>query len=142
MSTRVGLEIEPVISALTATADAEIVLLATSSGAPVVSLNDLAADVHVSTVGPKLKGYCELGTDVVEAAQLVATDSPQQIEAYAKRYFLQDKVHGAGSPISEQSMPGPMVCGARCSCLQAWPGQRCSSRRHAESAHAADSIIR
>jgi len=90
MSTRIGLEIEPVTSAPAATADAEIVLLATSSGVPVVSFNDLAADVHVSTVGPKLKEYCELGTDVVEAAQLVATDSPQQIEAQGERHFLHD----------------------------------------------------
>ncbi len=88
MSARVGLEIQPVASARDAAADAEIVLLATSSGAPVVSLNDLAANVHVSTVGPKFKGYCELDADVVDAAQLVATDSPQQIESHGEHHFL------------------------------------------------------
>lgn len=90
MSIRIGLEIEPVASAAQAVAGAEIVLLATSAGEPVVSLNDLAADVHVSTVGPKFKGYSELGADVVESANLVATDSPQQIEAQGERHFLHD----------------------------------------------------
>lgn len=88
MSIRIGLEVEPVASAAQAVAGAEIVLLATSAGTPVVSLNDLAADVHVSTVGPKFKGYCELGEDVVVSAHLVATDSPQQIESQGERHFL------------------------------------------------------
>lgn len=90
MSARIEVEIQPVASAPEAAGDAEIVLLATSSGVPVVSLDDLAADVHVSTVGPKLKGYCELGPDVVDAAQLVATDSPQQIESQGERHFLHE----------------------------------------------------
>ncbi len=88
MSTRLGLDVEPVGSAAEATADAEIVLLATSSGVPVISLTDLSADVHVSTVGPKYLGYSELGHEVVESAQLIATDAPQQIQSQGERHFL------------------------------------------------------
>jgi len=88
MSSRIGVEVEPAASPAEATRNAEIVLLATSSGSPVVALDDLAAGVHVSTVGPKYLGYAELGADVVESAQLVATDSPQQIQSQGEHHFL------------------------------------------------------
>lgn len=78
------------MAATKATDDAEIVLLATSSDEAVISLDDLAPDVHVSTIGPKLLGHSELAAETVASAQLVATDSPQQIEAQGERHFLHE----------------------------------------------------
>ena len=90
MSGRIGVSVETAPSAAEAVCGAEIVLLATSSGSPVIALEDLPPAAHVSTVGPKRAGFCELGADVVESAHIVATDSPQQIRSQGAGHFLHD----------------------------------------------------
>jgi ornithine cyclodeaminase len=69
-------------------ADADIVILATTSKSPVIQANWLKAGVHISTLGPRVKNRSEVGVDVVERASLIATDSPEQIAALGDPYFL------------------------------------------------------
>ncbi|HWT59901.1 MAG TPA: ornithine cyclodeaminase family protein [Rhizobium sp.] len=83
-----GLEVEPVGSVSEAVYEADIVICATTSQAPVLHARDLKPGAHVNTVGPKmLQGY-ELGLDVADAAAVIATDSPEQTRAYASPFFL------------------------------------------------------
>ncbi len=69
-------------SAEAAVRDRGIVVLATSSRAPVIEATWLAPGTHVTTVGPKQQHASEFGLDLVEAASVVVTDSPAQLHAY------------------------------------------------------------
>ena len=61
---------------------ADIVTLATNSPTPVIDANWLASVVHVTTLGPKQRGRAEFPPDLLEMADVIATDSLDQIDAY------------------------------------------------------------
>ncbi len=71
-----------------AVAGADIVLLATSSTTPVIEAGWVAAGAHVTTLGPKQTGAHECPADLAERAGLILTDSPAQIDAYPRPFFL------------------------------------------------------
>jgi ornithine cyclodeaminase/alanine dehydrogenase-like protein (mu-crystallin family) len=80
-----GLRIDAVSSAQEAVvgdAPATIVILATNSPVPVVETSQIPAGAYVTTLGPKQRGRAEFGVDLLERADLCATDSPAQIGAY------------------------------------------------------------
>lgn len=70
-------------SATAAVRDRDVVVLATTSTAPVLDAADLAPGTHVNTVGFKQTDRHEFGTDLLDAADLLVTDSPGQAAAYA-----------------------------------------------------------
>ncbi len=86
---RLGIRVTPVASAEEAVTDADIVVLATVSPTPVIRASWLKPGTHVTTVGPKSSREHELGFDVAERAAVIATDSPEQVAAYADPFFLQ-----------------------------------------------------
>ncbi len=88
MADLLGISARPADSAAEAIDGAEIALIATSSGQPVVSAEALAEVAHVTTVGPKFVGHHEMPLEAVEGADVVASDSPQQIHAHGKSHFL------------------------------------------------------
>ena len=69
-------------------ADADIVILATTSKSPVIQAGWLKAGAHINTLGPRAKSGSELGLDTASRASPIATDSPEQIAALADPYFL------------------------------------------------------
>lgn len=77
-----GVDCEVVDSAEDAARDKDLLVLATSSRTPVIERSWLAPGTHVTTVGPKQQGASEFGLDVVEAADVVVTDSLAQLHAY------------------------------------------------------------
>jgi ornithine cyclodeaminase len=85
---RTGVATAAATSAEEAVADADIVILATTSKSPVIQARWLKAGAHISTLGPRVKNRSEVGADVVERASLIATDSPEQIAALGDPYFL------------------------------------------------------
>jgi ornithine cyclodeaminase len=78
-----GVPAEPVDSAREAVAGADIVVLATTSVTPVLDAADLAPGTHVNAVGFKQTDRHEFGTDLLDRADLLVTDSPAQAAAYA-----------------------------------------------------------
>ncbi|MFS2180470.1 ornithine cyclodeaminase family protein [Rhizobium pisi] len=93
MERALGLEVVPVGSAREAVDDADIVIAATASRAPVIHAADLKPGVHINTVGPKTRDGYELGLDIADAATVIATDSPEQTRAYASPFFLAGSGH-------------------------------------------------
>ncbi len=88
MQAELGIEIRSADSVREAVSDADIVICATSSNQPVVNASDLKRSVHVNTVSQKtLDGY-ELGLDIADMANIIATDSSEQTRAYASPFFL------------------------------------------------------
>jgi ornithine cyclodeaminase/alanine dehydrogenase-like protein (mu-crystallin family) len=85
---RTGVATAAAASAEEAVGDADIVILATTSKIPVILASWLKAGVHINTLGPRVRNRSEVGTDVVERASLIATDSPEQIAALSDPYFL------------------------------------------------------
>lgn len=77
-----GVACEVVDSAEEAVREKDIVVLATRSRTPVIERDWLAPGTHVTTVGPKQQGASEFGLDLVEAADVVVTDSLAQLHAY------------------------------------------------------------
>lgn len=98
MSTRLGKTIQPVAAARDAVAGADLVLCATDSGSPVIETQWLARGTHVSTLGPKLADRHELPRDIGAIADVAATDSLAQLNAYPAPHFL------AGTPAAEHML--------------------------------------
>lgn len=93
MSTEMGLVVESVSSAEEAVRNADIVVCATTSTTPVICASWLKPGAHINTVGPKSAGRHELGLDVADAADFIATDSLEQVRAYADGFFLDGSPH-------------------------------------------------
>ncbi|MGW0433247.1 ornithine cyclodeaminase family protein [Micromonospora sp. NPDC003197] len=66
----------------TAVRGRDVVVLATDSPTPVISAADLDPGTHVNTVGFKQRGRAEFGLDLLDRADVLATDSLAQAGAY------------------------------------------------------------
>ncbi|WP_433391568.1 ornithine cyclodeaminase family protein [Micromonospora sp. KLBMP9576] len=77
-----GVPARAVSSARDAVRDRDVVVLATTAVTPVLDAADLAPGTHVNTVGFKQLDRHEFGTDLLDAADLLVTDSPAQAAAY------------------------------------------------------------
>lgn len=75
---------------------ADLVVLATDSPVPVIDPDWLAPGCFVSTLGPKQVGRAEFGPDLVDAVQLAATDSTDQLAGYLPPNIL------AGTPQADR----------------------------------------
>lgn len=93
MQRYLGLDIEAVDSAAEAVRGADIVICATSSSVPVLRAKDLKPGAHINTVGPKTIEGHEIDLDVAKMAHRIATDSPEQMRAYASPFFLSGTSH-------------------------------------------------
>lgn len=73
-----GLEVRPAESAWEAVRDAQVVVLATDSPTPVLEAAWLSPGTHVNCLGPKYRGRSEIGLDLLEGADWLACDFPEQ----------------------------------------------------------------
>ncbi|MFC4145404.1 ornithine cyclodeaminase family protein [Micromonospora mangrovi] len=80
--TELGVAARAVGTAAEAVADRDVVVLATTSTTPVLAAADLAPGTHVNVVGFKQADRHEFGTDLLDAAEVLVTDSPAQAAAY------------------------------------------------------------
>ncbi|MCI4064857.1 ornithine cyclodeaminase family protein [Micromonospora sp. R77] len=78
-----GVPARAVGTAREAVADRDVVVLATTSTTPVLDAADLAPGTHVNAVGFKQADRREFGTDLLDVAEVLVTDSPAQAAAYA-----------------------------------------------------------
>jgi ornithine cyclodeaminase/alanine dehydrogenase-like protein (mu-crystallin family) len=90
MRETLDLPVDPVVSAQEAVADADVVICATKSTAPVFDPSWLKPGAHVNTVGPRAQGESELDASIAGRVRVVATDSRRQLRSYATPYFLAD----------------------------------------------------
>jgi ornithine cyclodeaminase len=90
MAARTGVACLAASSAEAAVDGADVVILATTSKAPVIKADWLKAGAHINTLGPRGERGAEIGPDVAERASLIATDSPDQIAALGSAYILAD----------------------------------------------------
>ncbi|MEU7933129.1 ornithine cyclodeaminase family protein [Micromonospora echinofusca] len=77
-----GVPARAVESARAAVRDRDVVVLATTAVTPVLDAVDLAPGTHVNAVGFKQVDRHEFGVDLLDAADLLVTDSPAQAAAY------------------------------------------------------------
>jgi ornithine cyclodeaminase len=77
-----GVAARAVDSAAAAVRGRDVVVLATTSPNPVISAADLDPGTHVNAVGFKQDGRAEFGLDLLDRAEVLATDSAAQAQAY------------------------------------------------------------
>jgi ornithine cyclodeaminase len=87
--TDLGLAATAASTARDAVAGAPIVVLATRSETPVVSVEWIEPGAHVTTVGPKTRSAHETPPELVDSAAVVASDSPAQAAAYGETFFTE-----------------------------------------------------
>lgn len=97
-------------SAEDAVRDADIVVLATSSGDPVIDASWVPSGAHVTSLGPKQLGRSEFDEALAGRADLIATDSLPQARAYDPPFTLDgtphmDRMVGLGAVINGEA-PG------------------------------------
>ncbi len=92
-SARLGIPVRAVASAAEALEDAQIAVLATNSGQPVIDAAMVAPGCHVTTLGPKLADRHECDPALAGRAGCIASDSLAQLLAYRKPFFLADTPH-------------------------------------------------
>jgi ornithine cyclodeaminase/alanine dehydrogenase-like protein (mu-crystallin family) len=68
----------PMESAQAAVDEADIVVLATRADQPVVAADWFAPGVHINSLGPKYRSRSEIGLDLMDRADLVVSDVPEQ----------------------------------------------------------------
>ena len=73
-----------------AVAGADVVILATTSGTPVVEPDWIDPDSHVTTLGPKETGRHECPVALAARARTLVTDSLAQLDGYPEPFFLTD----------------------------------------------------
>lgn len=76
-----GVPARPAADVAEALRGAGIVIVATRATRPLFATTELSSGAHVTSVGPKSGGASEIPTDLVEAAAIVASDSPAQLAA-------------------------------------------------------------
>ncbi|MGA8114801.1 MAG: ornithine cyclodeaminase family protein, partial [Actinocatenispora sp.] len=87
-----GLPARAAPSAEVAIRERDVVVLATSSGVPVVDPAWLSPGTSVTTLGPKQRGRSEFGAALADRAGLLVTDSLDQVAGYDPPFVL------AGTP--------------------------------------------
>ncbi|MFI7068441.1 ornithine cyclodeaminase family protein [Kribbella sp. NPDC050124] len=105
VSEELGLPATAVGSAREAVEGRDLVVLATSSPAPVIDAEWVAPGTFVTTLGPKVVGRAEFGPDLVDRADLVVTDSVDQTHAYDPPFVLtgtpqHDRLIGLGEVLA------------------------------------------
>lgn len=67
---------------------ADVVVLATTSRAPVIEPDWVLPGAYIATLGPSSVGAHELPLELAERARLVVTDSPQQLQSMGDDHML------------------------------------------------------
>lgn len=80
LSAEMGLSVEAVPTAEKAVRSADIVILATDSAIPVIEARWLKAGTQVNTLGPKYRARSEIGIDLIERADWLVSDFPEQYQ--------------------------------------------------------------
>ncbi|WP_433532030.1 ornithine cyclodeaminase family protein [Micromonospora sp. CA-263727] len=78
-----GIPARPVETVRAAVRDRDVVVLATTSVTPVLTAADLSPGTHVNAVGFKQRDRAEFDSDLLDAAAVLASDSPAQARSYA-----------------------------------------------------------
>jgi alanine dehydrogenase len=87
-------------SAEAAVVDADLVVLATRSGRPVIEADWIRPGTHVNTIGPKFASAHETPPEIAEKAAVVASDSPDQAMAYDRPFFTRRALAHLGAIIA------------------------------------------
>lgn len=92
--------------------NAEVLICATTSRTPVFDTEWLQPGTHINTIGPKFTEAHEVPIETARKAEVIATDSLAQVDAYAKPFFL------ANTPERERMVElSDVVVGRRAGCL-------------------------
>ena len=94
-----------VATAQEAVTAADIVLLATRSATPVIDAGWVNPGTHVSTIGPKFRSSHECPAEIADQAEVAASDSPEQVDAYAEPCFTDRPLAHLGA-IATGEAPG------------------------------------
>ena len=90
MSAQAGIPTDASSSAEDVVRFADVLICATTSASSVLEAGWVRPGTHVNTIGPKFKGMSEIPYALAQHSQVIATDSPEQVDSYSKPFFLLD----------------------------------------------------
>ena len=93
MSGAIGKPVTPSGSAREAVENADVVVCATTSEAPVIRFEWLKSGVHVNAIGPKFKDAHEMDLDMADRCQCLVTDTLVQMEEFGEAFVLSGTEH-------------------------------------------------
>lgn len=88
MSDKFGIQVETAGSPKDVVEFADVLICATTSTTPVLEADWVAPGTHVNSVGPKFQGQSEIPYGLARKSHIIVTDSLQQVDSYAKPFFL------------------------------------------------------
>lgn len=88
-----GVKAREADSAEQAVRESDLVVLATSSGTPVIRADWVHPGSHVTTLGPKQQGRAEFDLALADRAEVIVTDSLAQVRAYQPPFVLDGTAH-------------------------------------------------
>lgn len=88
MSVQTGIPFHVAASAEEVVRFADVLICATRSKSPVFEAGWVKPGTHVNTIGPKFKGMSEMPYELAQSSQVIATDSPEQVDSYPEPFFL------------------------------------------------------
>ena len=109
MTERAGVAVRPAASPEEAVRDADIVITATSSRAPVLDVALLRPGMHVSMLGAKQRDASELDPAVAGRATAIVTDSPAQLESPVPSFLAGTPDAGRVTDLASHVAGGPPV---------------------------------
>jgi ornithine cyclodeaminase/alanine dehydrogenase-like protein (mu-crystallin family) len=101
-----GVPARTVADAASAVRERDIVVVATSARSPVIDAAWVSRGTAVTTLGPKQVGAAEFGLDLVDAADVIVTDSPPQLAAFNPPALLSDGPVGSLGAVLAGDAPG------------------------------------
>lgn len=79
----------------------DVVLAVTTASRPVISADWLKPGQHVSSMGQKFREAHEIDPQILKKADVVATDSTQQLKSYGSLFFVDDAVRSGITDLSD-----------------------------------------
>lgn len=79
----------------------DVILAVTTASRPVIEADWLKPGQHVSSMGQKYREAHEIDPKILERADLVASDSTQQLKSYGSLFFVDDSVRSGITDLSD-----------------------------------------
>ncbi|MEM6414244.1 MAG: ornithine cyclodeaminase family protein [Pseudomonadota bacterium] len=100
MSEKLGIPIETTTSAEKIVSESDVIVTTTPSKTPIIHAEWLRPGQHITSMGADLPGKRELGPGVMEAADIIVADKPEQSKTHGELQHIMNEHELKTAPVS------------------------------------------